>query len=42
MNYKRTATHNTSITQIKVDSDRNEKIVNNQSFVSYQQAKLDY
>ena len=36
MNYKRTATHNTSITQIKVDSDRNEKIVNNQSFVSYQ------
>lgn len=34
--------HTTSITQIKVDSDRNEKIVNNQSFVSYQQAKLDY
>lgn len=32
----------TSITQIKVNSDKDKKIANNQSFVSYQQAKLDY
>lgn len=32
----------TSITQIKENSDKDKKIANNQSFVSYPQAKLEY